>query len=225
MRWGLRRVACVKQHEMLLEAEDEGHLKLGRGGGRRALAVAMATLLGVSACGGGSDAKPSGATMPKATTTTTIDISVVPDEITVAYAQAVMDELDRVLGEAIRELVAKGEPTDEFVALLRAVYAEPQFSKEESYYGEDAANQFEGYRRPPGSPKTTVKSIIDSSSDCLVLDGQRSFAEVFTTERRSYSSLLQLQLASGQAKAQFPWRLVADITADSLQNPTPEVCG
>lgn len=130
--------------------------------------------------GCGSSKGSPGATVPRPTTSTTISVATVPAVITVAYAQAVMDELDKILGDAIRELVASKGPSDAFVARLKAVYAEPQYSEEESVYGEEAAKEFKGYRIPPGDPKTRIVKIVGSSESCLIVRADRSFADVFS---------------------------------------------
>jgi len=46
---------------------------------------------------------------------------VIPPEITLAYVQAVVDELDRLYGDAIRLAQAEGAVTDEVVARLEAL--------------------------------------------------------------------------------------------------------
>src|SRR5688500_14419542 len=91
---------------------------------RGAAIVACMGLLTAGACGGGNadDDRP-GATVPdgagedSSSTTTTapaaaaIDITKKPVTVTVEYADAVMDELDRILSDAIREFVAADGPT------------------------------------------------------------------------------------------------------------------
>src|SRR5436190_13439590 len=96
---------------------------------KRTAGVVLVLGLLAAACGGGKGGS-TGATVPVAssTTSTTIDVSKVPDQITVAYANAVMRALDHVLGDAIRELVAQKAPTKRFVDLLQAAYDEPSLS-------------------------------------------------------------------------------------------------
>lgn len=180
----------MKQHEMPLA--DLGRRTVLGAGRRwqqrnrgwprrrsRPVAVAAAVAMVIAAGCGSSKGSP-GATVPEPTTSTTISVATVPDTITVEYAQAVMDELDRVLGDAIRELVAAQGPSDAFIARLKAVYAEPQYTKEVDLYGEDAANEFKGYRIPPGDPKTIVKEIIDSSNFCIVARVDKDLSSVFS---------------------------------------------
>lgn len=185
------------------------------------LSMVAAIGLVLAACSSDGGAEQSDATVPgPSSTTTSIDVSRVPDTITVEYAQAVMDELDRLLGDAIRELVAAGVPSDKFVAMLKAVYDEPQYSKEESLYGEDAASGLRSYHRPPGNPKTVVEEIVDSSNTCIVLRANRTFKEVMDIESPGVSAVLQLvpKPADAPLNRTF-WRVVADSPADEIQVP------
>ena len=106
--------------------------------------VVMALLVG--ACSGRAG-KPTGATVPteRVTTTTTIDVTKIPDVITVAYANAVMKSLDHVLGDAIRYLVAKKAPDQHFYDLLNAIYDEPAFSRKQSVWGQEAADRMQDF--------------------------------------------------------------------------------
>src|SRR5215210_7615219 len=126
--------------------------------------VLVAGLL--AACSGDGEEAPA-ATVPRPTTTTTTPLSEVPARIDVAYVQRVMNELDRVLGDALRVLVAKKGPSQEFVDLLRAVYDEPEYSRADASFRSEAASGFETFRDPPGSPTTRVERIIKASSECV----------------------------------------------------------
>lgn len=220
-------LASMKQHEMPL-------VDLGKGTGLRAAGrwsvmavIAMVAVLALATCGG-SKAGP-GATVPRPTTTTTISVATVPEVITVAYAQAVMDELDRVLGDAIRELVASKGPSDAFVARLKAVYADPQYSKEASLYGEDAANDFKGYRIPPGNPSTRVKEIVGSSRSCLIVLARRSLSEFFvdSAPEDSKDAVVELRVASAEPASEFTrtqWRIRGEGTRGASALPE-KPCG
>lgn len=196
---------------------------------RRALASAMASALvclTLVACPGSDDDDPD-VTVPRSTssTSTTIDVTTVPDEITIAYAQAVMDELDRVLGDAIRELVAAGAPSDRFVALLRAVYDEPTYSNQESLYGEDAANDFIDYDEQPDGPTTIVTRIVDASSTCVVVGAERSFERLYRDDPREDAKASYIQLLRKDATRDpgafnpTPWAIVADYAAAGASIP------
>ncbi|MBW3651290.1 MAG: hypothetical protein KY458_12060, partial [Actinobacteria bacterium] len=100
--------------------------------GEKRCARATVVLLGLTlaACDSAGGTRPVGPTVPLESPTTTapaIDITQKPDVVTVEYAQAVMVELDRILGEAVRAMVADDGPNKEFLDKLNAVYDEPSF--------------------------------------------------------------------------------------------------
>lgn len=213
----LPRRVVMKQHEMPL-ADLGRRTVLGAVRRSRWVAVAMA-VVAIAGCES-SDGSP-GATVPEPTTSTTISVATVPDTITVEYAQAVMDELDRVLGDAIRELVSAKAPSDAFIARLKAVYAEPQYTKEADLYGEDAANEFKGYRIPPGDPSTRVKEIIASTQRCVLFRADRSFAAMQTQTSPGVEALIQL--VRNDVRSSFnrtAWVVVADTPADEAEVPS-----
>lgn len=149
--------------------------------GRRAVRLVAAGLGAVAlvACGRGADPGPVGPTVPVEVTTTTvaaIDITHKPDVVTVEYAQAVMVELDRVLGEAVRAMVADGGPNKEFLDKLNAVYDEPSFENKQSVYGSIAAEGMEAFRNPPGDVITKVERVLRSDPHCVVLAVDRDFS-------------------------------------------------
>ena len=191
----------------------------------RMLSMVAAIGLVLAACSSDGGAEQSDATVPgpSSTTTTSIDVSRVPDTITVEYAQAVMDELDRLLGDAIRELVAAGVPSDKFVVMLKGLYNEPEYARAEMAYGEAAAKQFEGYRRPPGSPHSVVREVVDSSKRCIVLRLDQSLDEVYSAATGPVPSVVQLFAKdAGRDPAGWnrtAWQIVASSTARSTQVP------
>lgn len=150
----------------------------GRRRGRVAL-LALALSLAVTACDSAGGMRPVGPTVPLESTTTPtppIDITTKPDVVTVEYAQAVMVELDRVLGEAVRAMVADDGPNKEFLDKLNAVYDEPEFENKQSIYGGVAAKSMEDFRNPPGDPLTKVQRVLRSDPHCVVLSVDRDFS-------------------------------------------------
>ena len=95
--------------------------------------------------------------------------------MTVEYADAVMDELDRILSDAIREFVAADGPTKGFDDKLNAVYDEPSLENQRQAYGRFAADGLEEFRRPPGDVATSVKEVLKSQPDCVVVRTTRTF--------------------------------------------------
>ena len=175
----------------------------GAGGAGRTAAVLCCVALAVAgaggACGGSGgddedDDRP-GATVPdddsgsygdesSSTTMTTaagsgsatIDITKKPDTITVEYADAVMDELDRILSDAIREFVAADGPTKGFDDKLNAVYDEPSLENKRQVYGKFAVDGADEYKDQPGDVETRVKEILKSEDRCVVMLVERTFA-------------------------------------------------
>src|SRR5436190_20829628 len=99
--------------------------------------VVLATLALSASCAAKTP-HATGATVPTeaTTTTTTIDVTKVPDHITVEYANAVMKSLDHVLGDAIRDLVENKAPDQHFLDLLNAVYDDPELEHQQSVFGQ-----------------------------------------------------------------------------------------
>jgi hypothetical protein len=147
----------------------------------RLIAIAA---LALAACSGNDDGTATPATTPAEPTTTTtttaptptpIDVATVPDEITVEYVQAVMDELDRAWGDMFRLFHAEGGPTQETWDRLEALYAEPGMQGMRDYLGVLAADQFPGIRTEPGDPETQVRRLLVSSSGCVFAEVGRHF--------------------------------------------------
>lgn len=145
---------------------------------RLPVAVALSAAL-LGACGGGSDvaAAPSAPSAPPVVTAspaavpspspspTRVDATTVPDDIDVAYVQAVMDELNRRDSEAYREVAASGEVGEAFYAVLKSTHtaadADRQISGFEDFVGP------EGLADPPGDITTEVRELVHADADCI----------------------------------------------------------
>ncbi|MBW3615465.1 MAG: hypothetical protein KY439_09190 [Actinobacteria bacterium] len=184
--------------------------------------------LTIAACDSAGGTDPVGPTVPLEPTTTTppaIDITKKPDVVTVEYAQAVMAELDRILGEAVRAMVADNGPNKEFLDKLNAVYDEPSFENRQSVYGELAADGMEVFRNPPGDPMTRVQKILRGDSNCVVLSVDRTFAAFFVAPSPRPDNVSYIALApktEGSDPGGFnrtPWSIVFD--GDTLEGEEP----
>ncbi len=194
------------------------------------MAVALAALaaLALGGCGDAGGERPVGPTVPVEETTTTvaaIDITHKPDVVTVEYAQAVMVELDRVLGEAVRAMVADGGPNKEFLDKLNAVYDEPEFENKQSVYGGVAAEGMEDFRNPPGDPLTKVQRVLRADPHCVVLLVDRDFSAFLVApnlESRTKGYIAWTPKAEGSDPAghnRTPWSVVFD--GDTLDGTAP----
>src|SRR5437588_7670681 len=86
------------------------------------------TAAALAGCGGGhSRSGATGATVPPGPTATTVDVAHVPATIDATYVQHVMDALDQVLGDAIREFATNRGPTNQFNQLLMSIYDKPEY--------------------------------------------------------------------------------------------------
>lgn len=185
------------------------------------LALVVSALL--TSCNGRSRSED---TLPPApsTTTTTIDVSKVPPTIDVPYVQAVMDALDQRTGDMVRVLVANKLPNAEFYALMRALYDDPQFSVEQSDYGNYAARGLGPLSPTPQNPTTIIKRIIDASSNCIVADLNHDYGPIFREPvAEDEGGFIQLRLKRSEhdplQKNPTPWAIIADIDVKGARIP------
>ena len=172
-----------------------------------------------------------GATVPteRTTTTTTIDVTKIPNAITVDYANAVMKSLDHVLGDAFRELVANKAPTADFDARLVALYSGKELEHQRSVYGQTAANGFPNTRTDhSGDPVTTVESILRDEPSCHLFRVDRDFAGFILDPKavstKGFIALAPKDLASDSRSLNpTPWSIRFDGDTRS-HNPPPEPC-
>lgn len=202
---------------------------------RAASAIVVLLALAGAACdqADGTDAPRTGATVREdATTTSTtaaaIDITVRPEVITIAYADAVMAELDRILTEAVAAMVAEGVPNREFYDKLNAVYDEPAFDSKQSVYGELVADGVEEFRDPPGLVVTKAERVIRGDPHCVVLAVDRDFSAFLVSPRSDASNKGFVALAAKDASGdpaghnRTPWSMVLDgDTADGSEPVAP----
>ncbi len=186
---------------------------------RSRLATVALVAVSLAACDRAGGTDPIGPTVPLESTTTAapaIDITTKPDVVTVEYAQAVMVELDRLLGEAVRAMVADDGPNKEFLDKLNAVYDEPSFEDMQSVYGEIAADGMEAFRDPPGDPITKVEQILKAVPQCVVLAVDRTFAAFLAAPNPRPDRISYIGLApkvEGSDPGNFnrtPWSIVFD---------------
>jgi hypothetical protein len=209
---------------------------------RLAAAAAVVACLAASSCGGGGGGRGDGASGPtvpdgpggsgsssSAPSTTAaaaaIDITTKPSVVTVAYADAVMDELDRLLSDAIRDFVANDGPTKTFDDLLNAVYDEPSLENQRSDFGRDAVDGMALYRRPPGDVTTRVAAVIKTEPSCVVLVVDRTFAATLLDPkpRSSVTSYVALEPTDSNGDPAnlnaTPWSIVFDGTVLEGEEP------
>jgi hypothetical protein len=101
-----------------------------------------------------------------------IDITEVPDEITVEYVQAVVDELERIYAEAVVLMMEEGELTIEITDRIGEIFAVRQVDLRTSEFVDTAEDGFPGMR-PPEEIETRrriVQQILDQAEGCLYVE-------------------------------------------------------
>jgi hypothetical protein len=203
-----------------------------RGWSLRAWCAACVCLCagGLVACSSGSSSSSSdgpGPTVRHSTTTTTIDVAKVPATITVAYAQAVMDALDRALGDGLRVFARTKAPSPEFDAYLKAIYDGPAYEKAVAEFGRTAAQSPDNVRPDPGDPETTVSRVLGASHDCVYAAVNRSFAKfLVTTIPSTLEGYVELMIKNPQRDPvglnPTVWAMVADdLVSNGAFPPNP----
>ncbi|MFU8841804.1 MAG: hypothetical protein ACNA8R_13960, partial [Nitriliruptoraceae bacterium] len=97
-----------------------------------------------------------------------IDITVIPDEITLEYVDAVLVELERLFAEAVRSVVENEEMTLEASDLLNSAFGGTELDSvfaDLMVLAEDPS-----IARPPGeiAPNTYVAiAVLDEAAGCL----------------------------------------------------------
>ena len=155
-----------------------------------ALALTVAMLL--SACDGGTDFEPIGGDQEPSDPAEPADEPepepepepedpfAVPDEIDVAYAQRVFDELFRVQGDAYRLSFEQREGTEfvpeDALELLRSISVDEEEFAERAQLLQNALDRgFSGIRTPIADRSFEVSSLARADGDCLVAEGDVDF--------------------------------------------------
>lgn len=102
----------------------------------------------------------------------------VPAVIDEPYVQRVLQALYSLESEAVRQMVAAGEVTEEAAALLRAANRPVRIDPLLERYRGLAAQGFPGVLEEPGNQVVTVTTVISASAECLFSSGTRDFTAV-----------------------------------------------
>lgn len=171
----------------------------------------MVAVVAAAACGGGDDASqpnepftttteqgaPSTTTTTAPSTTTTavnVDPLVIPSEVTVEYAQAVMDGLVHLEGEILRLAVALGD-IEEIRALQRAIYHGDYLDLRGRILLDAAASGFEGAAPVPGDRIIRVVEVAVSTPECVAVVAESDFGPVGPGALEGGPSTVELRIA------------------------------
>lgn len=138
-------------------------------------------------------------TTSSAPTTTTsapaVDPSVIPEDpaaIDEAYVEAVLEEHNRVIGDALR-LQLEGADLQEIVDRYNAIYV-PEVADLllTDALGEDQTSM-DGYKRPPGDATTSVESVDEATTTCIFTRVQQDNSALLVDPREQFSSQVVLR--------------------------------
>ena len=145
--------------------------------------MVLVSVLATGCVGDGDDTSrspsPTVRTEPATTTAPVVPVDQVPAVIDIAYVQRVIDALDHVMGDAVRELVAARVPNRGFYERLRAVYLDPEFQGVESDLGYFAAKGLVDIRTTPSDPVTRIERLITGSDECIFAAVNRDLSGAF----------------------------------------------
>lgn len=120
---------------------------------------------------------PTVATVPAPTTTTSP--YAVPAVIDAAYVNKVLAALDKVLGDAIRSIVAAGTITTDGYDRLRAIFGDTELLQNTVSLLEIQMHAgFREYKRTPGNRETTVNHVISARPTCIWARVERDYSAV-----------------------------------------------
>lgn len=192
--------------------------------GRIVLAAGMVLL---AACGG--KAKSSDDTLPpepKTTTTTGVSYDV-PATIDQAYVQKVMQALDHVYGDAIRELKQTGQLDAKFQTLMLSIYTQHFYGLTTQAWAKEAAANLASVAATPGDPVTTVDRVIRADRECVFFAVTRNLQPLHSTPVEKtpprYIALVPKPAgAAGLTANPTPWAMSFDgFRTDGLEPTEP----
>ncbi|HVM07331.1 MAG TPA: hypothetical protein VM345_02620 [Acidimicrobiales bacterium] len=150
---------------------------------RRGMGIALAlTLLLTTACSDRDQSAAPRATVPPATSTTTMaapaDPYAIPETIDIAYVQRVIDKLYEIDGDATRIIAARQELVPEAARILQAIYLPDELNRQLKLWGDAVAQGLEPLKDPPGNIAATITQLIVTDKSCISFRAERDFRDV-----------------------------------------------
>lgn len=118
----------------------------------------------------------------------------IPDPIDAPYVQRVLQALYSLESEAVRQMAAADEVTDDAAALLRAANRPVRIEPLLERYRGLAAEGFPGVLDQPGDQIVTVATVISANEACLFASGYRDFRSVAETPEFGDDAVFYFQL-------------------------------
>ncbi len=183
-------------------------------------------------CTGGDEAGSSTTSPPEtmttveATTTTAapdpFSIPEDPEDIDAAYVEAVLAELERINGDALRLAISEGL-SPQARELLESTYTRELGGVLISVLVDESQQGFPGVRENPGDVRTTVTAVLVAQLDCVSADVVQDYSEV-GPEPLSLMTRVELRPAvPGSPSNPTPWVYSLRQPAGG-EIPFPEPC-
>jgi len=156
---------------------------------RSGLLVVALVALSVGCTGDDDDGDTSSTTTEAPTTTTAVETTTTtaaPDPFTVpsdpadideAYVEAVLTELERINGDALRLAVSEGL-SPQITELIRSIYEPTRAATEFDLLVDASIGGFPGVRVDPGDAVPSVDEILSASASCIGVDTHFDFTAV-----------------------------------------------
>jgi hypothetical protein len=199
---------------------------------RRSALVVVALLVGCTGGDEGDDAAVTTTTEAPTTTAAaeTTTTTVAPDPFTVpadpadideAYVEAVLTELERINGDALRLAVSEGL-SPAITELIRSIHSPESASLELQGYAIQAAESFPNVRPDPGDAIARVTALLSASASCISADVQLDLAAV-SVDADSIDLRVELRPQATNAPGNStPWVYWArDVLSDQTTSGEP----
>lgn len=185
-------------------------------------------------CWGGAGGKdPVGPTVPTEapapSTTAPPDVSTVPAVIDEAYLNAVLKELNRVDGDAMRMIVQAEDLVRPALDRLAAIYYEEELNSQLRTWARELQEGLKTFRSPPGDKVNTVVRIISKRADCVYLETTEDYRAVSTAAGAPLTMFVALQpkisAADKQGFNRTAWMISLIGAAPDGSDPGLSPCG
>ncbi len=142
--------------------------------------LGLLALAGLGACGGDDTPTPAGATVPKATSSTTAaDQYAVPPTIDAAYLNKVFAALEHVDGDATRLIFESNTLPLEAAKRLRSIYGEEEFQQQVDLWLDLIIKKELSRSKPnPGDRVTSVRQVIRGTQECVYVAVARDYSQI-----------------------------------------------
>jgi hypothetical protein len=198
----------------------------------RRIALVVIALLVVGCTGGGDGDDDAAPTTTEAPTTTVIEMTTTtaaPDPFTVpadpadideAYVAAVLTELERINGDALRLAVSEGlSPT--ITEMITSANDADQASHELDTLVNASLDDFSGMNRPPGDVVLAVVELLVANTSCIAVDVTEDYTPIGPAGVSGVPTRIELRRSPESNRTEWIYSLRHPLDG---QTSPPQVC-